>query len=189
MTLFRLSNLMLNRSKRPSRPRMRGIPFSALRSAVTSKGYRPIFRVILATNTETPCPSMPYDFVRGSLEGSSPSTSASESGSMVKSAPVSSKNRYGMNPEVVLRKTEMCGSEILPRRVGFSESGNLIDAYSISRRDELNFQLGASGVFQDLPCNFSSVSRGNNNPAFVNSNILATVPSLQGEVIGFRYHH
>ena len=188
MIFRRLLKWMLKRSKRPWRPRISGVDSLVERKAVASKGIFPSFNRSLATNTVIPRPSIPYECVLGRQSRLSPMTSAKEAGSIVKSAPVSSRKGKDLNPKRVLRKTGIFGFEILPRSVFFSRRGKFIDTRRIGTLYKLDLDMGTSSVFQHFFNNGARFSGMGNNPPFVRCNVLSTILFLKGRVIDFRLH-
>lgn len=188
MTFRRLLKWMLNRSKSPWRPRMRGVDSFAARSALTLNGNSPSFNVIGATNTATPCPSMPYERDFGRSESLSPKTSAKVTGSMVKSAPVSRRKSYDSYPRRVLMDTGMVGSQILPRSVLLSRNGNSIDADHMGGSDELHVETRPPFIVEDLFYEEARLFGMGDNSPLVSGNILPAILFLKGCVIDFRLH-
>lgn len=189
MTFFRLSKKILNVSKSPWRPKISGVDSLVERKVVASKEIFPSFNRILATNTVIPRPSIPYECVLGRRSRLSPMTSAKEAGSMVKSAPVSSRKGKDLKPKRVLRKTGTFGFEILPRSVFFSRRGKFIDARRVGTLYKLDFDMGTPSIFQHFFNNGACPPRMGNNSPLVRGNIFPTIPFLQGQIIDSRFHN
>ena len=168
---------------------MSGVDSLVERKAVASKGIFPSFNRILAMNTVIPSPSIPNDRVFGSFERLRPKSSANEAGSMVKSAPVSSKKRCSLYPRQVLTETGTMGSGMTPRSVGFSERGNSIDAGGTIGREELDRDIRTAlrmfHEFFDKNAGFFCV---HNHPSLVRCNVLSTITPLKDWIVDCSLH-
>ncbi len=149
ITLFLLSNKILNLEKMSFLPRIKGL-FSLLDKAqVISTGVFVILTVILARYAIMPLPSMPQKCILGITERFMSRSLATDFGMMLQSAPVSTIKSNFWYPYFVKTGTEITGSGIIPNSVYFWFKGNSerIDADCALGRDQANSQSRSLNMF------------------------------------------